>query len=450
VPPLRLLRLQQREPLTMSDGNGLAEAMLGLDGFGILGVVETSDELVITVESTATVVGCGSCGTRAVSHDRDPVDIRDLSCFGRPVRLRVLKRRWRCPDPVCEAKTWTEHHPGLPSRHVMTRRAGFEAARQVGELARPVSGVADEFGVCWDTVMTAVKFHGEPLVDDPRRVGDVAQLGVDETSFLKANRWHPTVYATGLVDTQAGILIDMVKGNTAADLREWCAGRPEEWLAGIGTVSIDLTDSYRSGLSPHLDHATRVADPFHVVRVANRCLDKVRRRVQNETLHHRGRKTDPLYKIRKLLLKGSERLDEKGTDRMLLGLRVGDPWNEVAGAWLAKESVRDIYLVEDHADAALLLDKAIAGCTEDDVAEIQSLGRTLRRWRSEILNHHTTGASNGPTEGLNLVIKKVKRAGHGFRRFDHYRLRCLLHAGGVTWPNRPTPPRIRTRQPPLR
>ena len=334
----------------------------------------------------------------------------------------------------------------------------------VGELARPVSQVADEFGVCWDTVMTAVRIHGTPLVDDPNRVGVVTQLGVDETSFLKANRSHRTIYATGLVDTRAGILIDMVHGNTASDLRKWCAAQTEEWLADIGTVSIDLTDSYRSGLSPHLDHAVRVADPFHVVRVANRCVDKVRRRVQNETLGHRGRKDDPLYKIRKLLLKGSERLDQQGTDRMILGLRVGDPWDEIAGAWLAKESVRDVYLIDDPADAAVLVDKAIVGCLADDVAEIQSLGRTLSRWRTEIqslgrtlsrwrteiLNHHTTGASNGPTEGLNLVIKKVKRAGHGFRKFDNYRLRCLLHAGGVTWPNRPSPPRIRTRQSPLR
>lgn len=434
----------------MNDGNGLAEAMLGLDGFRILEVVEDPDELVITVETTTVIEGCGACGVRAEAHDRRPVDIRDLACFGRPVRLRVLKRRWRCPEPGCETKTWTEIHPGLPARHVMTRRAGFETARQVGELARPVSQVADEFGVCWDTVMTAVRIHGTPLVDDPNRVGVVAQLGVDETSFLKANRSHRTIYATGLVDTQAGILIDMVHGNTAADLRKWCAAQPEEWLADIGTVSIDLTDSYRSGLSPHLDHAVRVADPFHVVRVANRCLDKVRRRVQQETLGHRGRKDDPLYKIRKLLLKGSERLDEKGTDRMLLGLRVGDPFDEIAGAWLAKESVRDIYLVEDPADAGVLVDKAIAGCVTDEVPEIQSLGRTLSRWRTEILNHHTTGASNGPTEGLNLVIKKVKRAGHGFRKFDNYRLRCLLHAGGVTWPNRPSPPRIRTRQSPLR
>ncbi|MDQ3641083.1 MAG: transposase, partial [Actinomycetota bacterium] len=65
------------------------------------------------------------------------------------------------------------------------------------------------------------------------------------------------------------------------------------------------------GLSPELDHATRVADPFHVVRVANRCLDEVRRRVQNETLGHRGRKDEPLYRIRKLLLAGDERLDDK-------------------------------------------------------------------------------------------------------------------------------------------
>ncbi len=133
--------------------------------------------------------------------------------------------------------------------------------------------------------------------------------------------------------------------------------------------------------------------------------------MQNETLGHRGRKVDPLYKIRKLLLTGAERVNEKGQDRVLLGLRAGDPNNEVLGAWLAKESVRDVYLATNRAQAELLLDKTIAGCQSDPVAEVRSLGRTLKSWRKEILAYHDTGASNGPTEGLNLCIKKVKRCG---------------------------------------
>jgi transposase len=430
----------------MSDGIGLADALLGLPGFRVLDVVESDAEVLVTVETTSDAVGCAQCGVRAESQDRIAVHVRDLACFGRPARLVWHKRRWRCRDVDCDAKTWTERCEHVDGQ-VLTRRAGAEACRQVGELARPVSTVADEFGVCWWTVMNAVIEHGTPLVDDPDRVGRVRQLGVDETSFLKANRAHPTVYATGLVDLEARMVIDMVAGNSAADLRRWTEHADPRWLAGIEVVATDLAESFRAGLSPHLDHARRVADPFHVVRVANRCVDQVRRRVQNETLGHRGRKGDPLYRIRKLLLAGVERLDDRGHHRVLLGLRVGDPHDEVLGAWLAKESARDIYLADDPAEAALLIDKAIAGCADDDVPEIRSLGHTLTSWRTEILARHHTGASNGPTEGLNLCVKKVKRCGHGFRTFEHYRLRVLLHAGGITWPSRPRPPRIRTRSP---
>ena len=431
----------------MSDGIGLAEVLLGLPGFRVLDVTETGSEVVMAIETTAVRVACRTCGVRAEAQDRMRGDIRDLACFGRPARLVWSKRRWRCREPLCPARTWTEDSEHVDSQAVLTRRAGVEACRQVGENARPVSQLADELGVCWWTIMNAVIEHGTPLVDDPARIGPVRQLGVDETSFLAANREHPTIYATGLVDLERHVVIDMVAGNSAADLRRWTVNADPTWLAGIEVVATDLAESFRAGLSPGLTHARRVADPFHVVRVGNRCVDQVRRRVQNDTLGHRGRKADPLYRIRKLLLTGSERLDERGSDRMLLGLRVGDPHDELLGAWLAKESVRDVYLADTPADAATLLDKAIAGCSSDEVAEVRTLGHTLASWRTEILAHHDTGASNGPTEGLNLCVKKVKRCGHGFRSFENYRLRVLLHAGGITWPARPHPPRIRTRAP---
>jgi transposase len=82
------------------------------------------------------------------------------------------------------------------------------------------------------------------------------------------------------------------------------------------------------------------------------------------------------------------------------------------------------------------------------VAELSRLARTVKAWEAEILAWHATGGcSNGPTEAVNLLVKKVKRVGHGFRNFANYRLRLLLHCG-VSWQT-PQTARLRGRSPRL-
>jgi len=141
-----------------------------------------------------------------------------------------------------------------------------------------------------------------------------------------------------------------------------------------------------------------------------------------------------LYRARKLLTLAAERLNPAGEARLRGLLHAGDPAREVYETWAAKECLRELYtLAGDPALAATWLDRLIDDLDDSDVPELGGMARTLRRWRAQILAWHTTGASNGPAEAMNLLIKKVKRVGHGFRRFANYRLRVLLYTGAPNW-----------------
>jgi transposase len=183
-----------------------------------------------------------------------------------------------------------------------------------------------------------------------------------------------------------------------------------------------------------LPHAIQVADPFHVVRAANERLDEVRRRVQNETLGHRGRKADPLYRTRRLLVMADERLDERARERRRGLLAAGDPKGHVRDAWTAKEAVREIYRIGDP-DLALEWVEELAATLNDRAycPEIRRLGRMLARWAPQIAAWHRSRASNGPVEAINGLAKRVKRVAFGITNWTHWRVRVLLYAGRPDW-----------------
>jgi len=267
------------------------------------------------------MVGCQGCGVRAEAHGRRTVRVRDLPAGGRPVVLAWRKWIWRCTEPACGVRTWTEQVAAIRPRAVLTERARAEACRWVGKDAQAVAAVARDLGVGWATVMRAVADHGWPLVEDPDRLDGVAAIGLDETSFLKATRLAPTRYVTGLVDLECGRLLDVVADRTRAAVDGWLSSRPRDWLAQVATVALDPWRGYASALVVPLGHATVVVDHFHAIRLANAVVDQARRRVQQTTLGHRGRKLDPLYRIRKLLLTAAEQLTQRDGPGYGLGWR---------------------------------------------------------------------------------------------------------------------------------
>ena len=433
------------------DPTAMPAAMLGLAGFSVLAAGEVGGELELLVETTAAVTGCPSCGVVATPHGRREHLVRDVPSGGRPVVLVWCKRIWRCDEPRCVKRTWTETGEHVAPRAVLTERARWWACRRVGRDGDSVAKVARELGVGWHTVMRAVRDHGEPLVDDPARLDQVSALGVDEHVWQHAQPRRRTQYATGIVDLTRGRparLLDVVPGRTGKVYADWIAEREQVWRDQITVAALDPFRGYATALCTQLPAATRVLDAFHVVALAVRVVDDVRRRVQQDTLGHRGLKDDPLYRVRRLLRLGAERLTEDARAKLEAALRAGDPNLEVTIAWHCYQKLRATYHHKDPQEGRRQAEALLEQLPTCPIPEIARLGRTLRSWRVEFLAYFDTGGmSNGPTEAINLLVEKLRRVGHGFRNFDNYRLRLLLHCG-ITW-HTPLTPRIRNRSPRL-
>ena len=306
---------------------------------------------------------------------------------------------------------------------------------QVGRCGRSVSEVAAELGCDWHTINSAVVAYGEALLEaDAERIGKVSALGLDETLMVRTGPYRSQSFTTQLVDVRAGKLLDVVPGRDSKGAIEWLEKQGDAFCAAIEFVTLDLSGPYRKVADDQLPHATKVADPFHVVKLANTKLDEARRRTNQEVLGHRGRKDDPLYRCRRLLTKAKERLDEKGTEKLAGLLRAGDPHGDVATLYTAKEAVRELYTHADEATAFEWVRQLADDLQDEDYpTEARSLGRTLMRWIHEIVAWHRAKVTNGPTEAMNNLIKRIKRVAFGLVSFRNYRIRALLYAGKPDW-----------------
>ena len=312
----------------------------------------------------------------------------------------------------------------------LTRRAALRVTEDVGRRGRTVNEVANELGCDWHTINDTVMSYGAVLLEHPRRFCEVEALGLDETAFVRAAPYRTMTFVTSIVDVGSGQLLDLVQGRGGDEPKRWIMRQSKEWRDSVRYATLDLSSAYKAVFGACLPDATLVADKFHVIKLANERVDETRRRVQNETLGHRGRKDDPLYRARRILTMAHERLGPKGEEKLQGLLKAGDPRGDVAVAWEAKEAVRELYQHQDQALALEWIDALVDDLTDTmRPPEVRSLGRTLKRWRIEITAWHACHFTNGPTEAMNNLIKRVKRVAFGFTSFRNYRIRALLYAG---------------------
>jgi len=423
---------------------GNCDLLVGLDGLHVIEVERGPDRLTVTVESEPSVTGCRSCGVVALSHGRRTVELIDAPCFGRPVRVLWRKRTWSCAEPACPVGTFTERDEGVAApRALLTVRACWWAVGQLRREHASVSGLARQLGTTWRTVWRAIRPLLEAMAADPARFDAVTILGVDE------HIWHHVSVKergpkelTGMVDltrdkdgkTRARLL-DLVPGRSGAAYGDWLRERGEAFRAQVKIATLDPFHGYKNAIDDQLEDAIAVVDAFHVVKLGGHAVDEVRRRVQHESLGHRGRAGDALYGIRTILRCGREHLTERQQARLARAIAADERHDEVHIAWQAGQQLRSAFHQDTPAEGRRIAEHVIASFPTCPIPEIARLGRTLKQWREPFLAYFATaGANNGGTEAVNGLIELHRRVARGFRNRDNYRLRMLLIGGGLTDP----------------
>lgn len=428
------MRQQSQSTYVVTDPSEIIRALVGLKDVRVLHLERRGPDVELAIEQEIGVILCPACREVAQVKDRPLVRYIDLPVYGSPMRLCWKKHRMRCANRCCAKRSWVLGDHRIAAKNcLLTTRAAKWATRQIGD-GRTVKEVAAELACDWHTVNDAVHTYGEALLSaDRKRFNRTCAIGLDETSFVHLAR-RRTDYATTVADVEHHSIIDILPSRNYVDVAAWLDKQPKSWKERIEYGALDMSNTYAAVYSVVLPKAAQVVDPFHVISLANRSLDSIRRRVQIEELGHRGRRDDPLYRARRLLLMGEEKLNEEATERLASLLALGDPGAEVAIAYRVKERLRDFYRSADPDEAEAMLFELQEHCLKKAMPpEIRRLGRTLKHWFAKIMNFHLARVSNGPTEALNNLIKRIKRIGFGFRNFENYRIRALLYAGKPNW-----------------
>ncbi len=413
------------------DPTEIVRHLVGLKDVRVLSYARRGPTGELTIEQVVEGPRCPACGDRARVKERPVVDYTDLSFGGVPMTLRWKKHRMVCVNEACATQSFTLSDHRIAAKGCMlTTRAAKWVTKEIGS-GQTVTHLAKVLDCSWDSVNAAMRIYGAALLTaDTKRLKETTAIGLDETLFVRRGRYKEKSWSTTVCDVANHQLIDVIPTRDYVHVAGWLHRQPHHVKDRLAYGCLDMSKVYNAVFKVVTPKATRVVDRFHVMRHAILAVDQVRRRVQQQHEGHRGRSGDPLYKARKLLVIKATASDPALSSRLEGLLALGDPNGEVAFAYGVKEAVARFYETVDAEEAKdLLRDIIDQGAKKSSPPEVRTLARTLRNWFDQIVAWHEARVSNGPTEGMNNLLKRVKRVAFGFTNFENFRIRALLYAG---------------------
>lgn len=226
-----------------------ASILFNLPGYRVIDVhCHPDGTREVLVETGAVEAACPACGVLTCRvHQRTRQRIRDVPMDGL-LTVWWFKKRWRCAEPACGKRTFTESTDQVPPRARVTKRLKDKVVDALAGEPRAVDRVAGEHGLSWPTVMRQLSgARARQVARQEDRPRLVVRLGIDEHRF-RSVRWYRDEaggwrriepWMVTFTDLTSGNVIGMVDGRDSKAVKSWLETRPRWWRHRVRVVAIN-------------------------------------------------------------------------------------------------------------------------------------------------------------------------------------------------------------------
>jgi transposase len=280
----------------------------------------------------------------------------------------------------------------------------------------PVNQAAKITGISDDRLWRVLSKYVEKAVQNTR-LEDLKMIGVDETSIRKGHN-----YITLFVDLVKKRTVHIAEGKDASTIQEFSevleikGGKVEQ----ITDISCDMSPAFIKGAEDCFNNASITFDRFHVMKIINTALDKVRKEEYRTNTVLKGTKY--------LFLKNRNNLSVKENDR-LKEITMSQAGSNILKAYHMKECFQEIYKAESKEEFTVLLKKWYFRVTHSRLEPMIEAAKSIKRHWDGILRWAVSSLSNGILEGLNSLVQAAKKKARGYRKVETFIIIAFLITG---------------------
>jgi len=162
-------------------------------------------------------------------------------------------------------------------------------------------------------------------------------------------------------------------------------------------------------------NARIVIDHFHILQLSFRLSDEFRNTLQ--VIHKKK------FAVRQIMRKSEYELTEREWGKLN---ECFESFPDLKRVWIILQEVRKIYRQGNWKTGNSQLRKAVWYCKQSDIPEMESLAKTLTRWKEMILNYYISKTTNAYTEGIHTKFELIKRQHCGIRNVERFAKRLMF------------------------